>query len=80
MDKIICSGWHHTFGWLRRPELDLRNAGFCYETPDGEIVISKAARHRYGMYLNCHEDAATGERYTAISAAPRIYKVRSHAR
>ena len=80
MDKLLSSGWHHTFGWLRRPELDEHNGGFCYEEPDGDIVISSDPRHRYGIYLDCRWDADEKEAYTAISATPRVYKGKSHAR
>ncbi len=73
-DTIICSGWHHTFGWLRRPELDEAASGYCYETPDGDIVISRRMRHRKAIYLDCREDIETGERYTAISKKSILYK------
>lgn len=33
--KIVRCGFHNTFGWLRRPELDNRD-GYCYEAPDGD--------------------------------------------
>lgn len=72
-DTLLASGWHHTFGWLRRRELDVRNAGFAYETPDGTIVVSKERRHRHGMYLDAWRDAATGENYVACSVTPRVY-------
>lgn len=79
-DKLIARGWHHTFGWLRRPLLDAQNGGYCYEDPEGRIIVSKMRIHRQGMYLHCYEDAETGERYTTPSVAPRIYKGRQHAR
>jgi len=69
----IQSGWHHTFGWLRRPELDADNAGFVYEMPDGTLVISKEGRHRNGMYLDEWLDRETGETYTTCSPVPRVY-------
>jgi len=70
---FITSGWHHTFGWLRRPELDEANSGFVYEMPDGTLVVSKEMRHRRGMLLDVWRDAGTGELYTACSHVPRVY-------
>ena len=38
-------GPHWTYGWLRRPELDSHDEGYCYEAPDGtlyQIPASKA--------------------------------------
>jgi hypothetical protein len=80
MDKWICSGWHYTFGWLRRPELDEENGGFCYEEPDGDIVISSDPRHLNAMYLDCRWDDDIKETYTALSTLPRIYKGKKRAR
>jgi len=80
MDKLIVSGWHHSFGWLRRPELDEAHEGFCYEEPDGDIVISTDPRHREAMYLDCRWDDDEKETYTSISALPRVYKGKKNAR
>lgn len=77
-DRHVTSGWHHTFGWLRRPETDGWYAGFAYEMPDGTFVVSKEGRHRHGMYLDVWEDAVTKELYTACSPVPRVYG-RRHA-
>ena len=80
MDKLITSGWHYTFGWLRRPDLDEANGGFCYEEPDGDIVISSDPRHRHAMYLDCRWDDDLKETYTAASTLPRVYKGKQHVR
>lgn len=69
-DKLICSGFHYTFGWLRRPELDDEN-GFCYEQPDGDLVYTKDAHRGKAALLNCWEDVYTQERYLAFSGVPR---------
>jgi hypothetical protein len=67
-DQLVATGWHYSFGWLRRPELDANNAGFTYEMPDGTLVVSREVRHRYGMHLDARRDALTGELYTSCSA------------
>ena len=74
MDKIedhkyICSGWHWSFGWLRRPELD-EHYGYCYEDGDGDLIYSPKKRHSKSVYLDCFEDT-TGERYLTFSKIPR---------
>lgn len=79
-DRLVARGWHHTFGWLRRPELDVEASGFCYEKPEGEIIVSKLQHHRYGMYMHCYEDRETKELYITPSSAPRLYRRPVHAR
>lgn len=73
-DPLVRSGWHNTFGWLRRPELDVANGGYCYEHPDGEIVVSNMRVHRQAMYLNCYHDRDRNELYVTPSVAPRLYR------
>lgn len=73
-DPVVARGWHHTFGVLRRPELDVNNAGFTYEMPDGTLIISREQRHRDGMYLDARRDAVTGEVYLSCSHVPRIFR------
>jgi hypothetical protein len=70
-DKIVCSGWHWSFGWLRRPELD-QDGMFAYEDGDGDLVFSKEAHHQHGLYLACLQDSKTNEKYLTISQAPRV--------
>jgi hypothetical protein len=74
-DKILCSGWHNTFGWLRRPDLD-EGATFSYETPDGTIVVSHDCAHKKRMHLSAFEDAKTKEKYVSVSQFPYI-KIRA---
>jgi hypothetical protein len=38
-------GPHWTYGWLRRPELDSHDDGYCYEAPDGTLVFSSQEDH-----------------------------------
>jgi hypothetical protein len=77
-DKVIAHGWHHTFGWLRRKELDNAYEGFVYEDGDGDLIISKDLRHIVEAYLDCWEDANTGEKYLCFSKLPRTRR-RKHA-
>ena len=67
-DELVATGWHYSFGWLRRPELDAETKGFTYEMPDGMLVVSREVQHRYGMHLDARRDALTGELYTSCSA------------
>lgn len=65
-DLIIRHGWHWSFGWLRRSELDERRM-FCFESPDGKLVL---ARNK-SVYLDCRKDAKTGELYVCAAPIPR---------
>lgn len=67
--RLIKSGWHYTFGWLRRPELDDAN-GYCYEQPDGDLIFTGSILHSVRLYLDCLEDCVTGERYVAFTRLP----------
>jgi len=67
--RLIKSGWHYTFGWLRRPELDDAN-GYCYEQPDGDLIFTDNILHSVRLYLDCLEDCVTGERYVAFTRLP----------
>lgn len=68
-DKLINSGWHYTYGWLRRPEMDCEH-GYCYEEPDGDLVFSSDPRHKSDAFLNCWQDKKTGECYLTFSKVP----------
>lgn len=51
--KLVSTGWHWQYGWLRRPELDDTIVrGFVYERPDGDLVITAQPRHEKAMLLN----------------------------
>mgnify|MGYP003351413551 FL=1 len=69
-DKLIVTGFHYSFGWLRRPELDDEN-GYCYEQPDGDLVFTNDPRRKRASLLNCWEDRLTKERYLTFSPVPR---------
>ena len=69
--QVIKSGWHNTFGWLRRPERDDIEQGlWAYEEPDGDIRMSSDPRHEKAAYLDLWE-APDGERFFAFSYVPR---------
>ena len=59
---IVRVGFHHTFGWLRRPELDSRD-GSAYEAPDGDLIFSAMKWHEREMLLYELVDTDTGEHY-----------------
>ena len=66
-------GWHDSYGWLRRTDLDEAYAGFMYETPDGHLIRTIDARHERGMYLDKYVVKDTGEIVFQISSTPKIY-------
>ena len=75
-DRVRCSGWHYTFGWVRRSDLDDELCGFCYEDPEGLIIVSPELHHRHGIYLDCREDQQTKELYLCVSKIPKIMKTK----
>jgi hypothetical protein len=69
---IVRCGFHHTFGWLRRSELDNRD-GYCYEAPDGDLIYSAMFHHDKGMVLYELIDAETGEHYLVDQVGDGTY-------
>jgi hypothetical protein len=69
---IVRCGFHHTFGWLRRPELDNRD-GYCYEAPDGDLIYRAMFHHDKGMVLYELIDAETGEHYLVDQVGDGTY-------
>jgi hypothetical protein len=65
-DRFIKSGWHWSFGWLRRPELDDEN-GYCFEDGEGDLIFSPRKDHHLVCYLDCYEDSTTRERYLTMN-------------
>ena len=51
MKPYQSTGPHWSYGWLRRTELDSAVEGFCYETPDGDLVYSTHEDHEEIMVL-----------------------------
>jgi hypothetical protein len=68
-DKYIKSGWHWSFGWLRRPELD-DEIGYCFEDGEGDLIFSQRTDHKLVCYLDCYEDSNTKERYLTMNRDP----------
>jgi hydroxyacyl-ACP dehydratase HTD2-like protein with hotdog domain len=75
-DEVISTGWHWTYGWLRRPELDVAYDGYAYEDGDGDIMIFKDRRYKRGVYLECRLDLHSMERYVCVSSIPRVCNFR----
>lgn len=69
-DRLIHTGWHWTYGWLRRPELDDDN-GFCYEDGDGTLYFTSRRSHKKALLLDCWE-TEQGERYLAFHPIPSM--------
>lgn len=69
-DEIVSTGWHWSYGWLRRPEED-QPFGFCYEDGDGDLIYTPVPPHRQKVYLACRIDSKTGERYVCLHPAPK---------
>jgi len=67
-DKLISTGWHFSYGWMRRSDMDGGN-GYCYEEPNGKLVYSTSRRHKTMMRLERYEDKNTGYRYTVFADA-----------
>jgi len=70
MDKIVKHGWHWSFGWLRRPEHD-QDDMYCYEQPDGDLVLTNHPAHKIAIYLDCRMDEETGDVYTCLARIPK---------
>ena len=68
-DRLVFSGWHWTFGWLRRPELDEDEIGYCYEDGDGTLYFTAKRAHKKALLLDCWE-TEEGERYLAFHPIP----------
>jgi len=70
-DRLIFTGWHWSFGWLRRPELDEDEIGYCYEDGDGTLYFTAKPAHRRALLLDCWE-TENGERYLAFHPIPSM--------
>jgi hypothetical protein len=66
MDKYVKSGFHWTFGWMRRKDQDCEH-GYAYEHPDGEIIWSGRPDHKIMAYLDCLQDKVSAEMYVTFS-------------
>lgn len=70
--RLVSTGWHWQYGWLRRPDLDDPEGGpgCVYEKPNGDLVVSREPRHKKAMLLNVWEDD-DGSRRFRPSIVPR---------
>ena len=71
-DRLVRSGWHWEFGFLRRSELDDKEGyrGFCYEYPDGDMIYTERADHASICFINEWTDDETGERFLTLDPRP----------
>jgi hypothetical protein len=65
-DRIISTGWHYNYGWLRRPELD-NNGWYCYEDGDGDLYLTDYPNFKKRLKLDCRLDSETGEKYLCFT-------------
>jgi len=67
-DEWLAHGWHWSFGWLRRPDMDDEGGyeGFCYEAPDGDMIYSQRADHKLICFLEQWRDRETDEVYLTV--------------
>lgn len=68
-DQLLKSGFHWSFGWLRRTEMDDEN-GYCYEENDGDLLYTSRPDHKTMCHLDCYRDSLTGEKYLVFSQGP----------
>jgi hypothetical protein len=72
-DRIISTGWHYSYGWLRRPELD-DNVWYCYEDGDGDLYMTDNPYFKKRLKLDCRFDSETGEKYLCFSKSQQKVK------
>lgn len=76
--KPVRSGWHWSFGYLRRVQLDGPVLGYAYEAPDGKIMYSKDTNHRHRMHMTALRGQITDELTIVPSRKgtynPRLFK------
>ena len=65
-DRILYTGWHWSFGWLRRPELDYDET-FAYEKGNGNLIFSDYGPHEHAAYLACMQNEKTKKKYLIFS-------------
>lgn len=69
-DDVISKGWHWTYGWLRRPEMDVSHGGYVYEDGSGTLMSFQDSKYRRAAYLECCRDRVTGELYLKTGTPP----------
>jgi len=63
--KVVSTGYHDTYGWLRRPEKD-KTFAFAYEHPNGQLIYSSNPQHQKRARLWHLEDINSGEEYLTM--------------
>ncbi len=76
-DKLISIGWHWNYGFLRRPEMDNRDGftGYCYESPDADMIYTERGDHDKICFFNEWLDAETHEKYLTLDPRPTDFLV-----
>ena len=70
--KVLSRGPHWSYGFLRVRHHDFTGA-YCYEQPNGDLVMSMNEYHKNMMMLECRQDI-DGEIYVCI-CSDRAYIV-----
>lgn len=79
-DEAISSGWHWTYGWTRRSEMDVGYSGYVYEDGDGNLMVFKDKIYKDGVYLQCCKDKESGEPYLRVMERPKVCNWRAYLR
>lgn len=79
-DRLISIGWHWNYGFLRRPEMDAKDgyAGFCYESPDGDMIYTERGDHETVCFFNEWLDGETHEKYLTLDPRPTKFLVEEY--
>lgn len=67
-DRLLSIGWHWNYGFLRRPEMDNKEgfSGFCYESPEGDMIYTERGDHETICFFNEWLDGETLEKYLTL--------------
>jgi hypothetical protein len=66
--RVASTGYHHTYGWLRRPDKD-EPFQFAYEHPNGRMIYSSNPMHQQRARIWHLIDVDTGEEYLTLDEA-----------
>lgn len=79
-DRLISIGWHWNYGFLRRPEMDAKDgySGFCYESPDGDMIYTERGDHDKICFFNEWLDGETHEKYLTLDPRPTKFLVEEY--
>ena len=68
-DKLIKSGFHWSFGWMRKKSEDCEH-GYAYEHPDGDLIWTPRMDHKLVAYLDCFQDHPTLNAFCNLPILP----------